>query len=417
MTQVQPSRIHNTAFLLFGILLIAISLRSPITGVGPLLDLIREQLNLSATQAGMLTTLPLLAFALFSPVASTLARKKGLEHALMISLILVLTGITLRSLGTTTTLFIGTVTIGAGIAIANVLLPSLMKRDFPNKVTTITSIYVLMMGVGSALSASLAIPMTHLADTLAISFIPNWAFALGGIVIFPIIAILVWLPQMKNHTPPTADITELDSHSYLWRSAQAWQITLFLAFNSFLMYIFISWLPTILVDKGYSHEQAGVIHGLLQLFTAVPAIVLIPLMSRIQDKRLLSLSLTLLAFIGIIGLIIAPSFAILWAMLFGFGAGGGFIVALALISLRTSDAHQAATLSGMAQFLGYLLAATGPIMMGAIHEQMQSWTLPLIICALSNVFWSIFALLASKSSIILPTKISFNSKSDNCLST
>lgn len=323
----------------------------------------------------------------------------------MLSIILVLTGIIIRSLGSSITLFIGTVFIGGGIAIANVLLPSLMKRDFPNKVATITSAYVLIMGIGSALSASLAIPMTHLAERLTITFIPNWAFALGSIIIFPIIAVLVWLPQLRNHTPTTSDVSELDSHSNLWFSTQAWQISLFLALNSFLMYIFVSWLPTILVDTGYSHEQAGVIHGLLQLFTAVPAIVLLPLMSKIKDKRLLSLSLTIMVFISIIGLILAPSLAVLWAMMFGFGCGGGFILALALISIRTSNAHQAATLSGMAQCIGYLLAATGPTIMGLIHEQMRSWTLPLVICAVINIIWCISSMFATKNELLASLKV------------
>ncbi|MGS0828348.1 MFS transporter [Shewanella sp. 0m-8] len=402
MTLSHPSRVASSAFLLLGVLLISISLRNPITGVGPLLDAIRTDLHLSATQAGMLTTLPLLAFAFFSPVASKLARKRGLEQALMLSLLFILIGLTVRSLGSSSTLFLGTVIIGAGIAFANVLLPSLMKRDFPTKIATMTSMYVLMMGAGSAMSASLAIPLVDMAEQLSISFIPSWAFSLGSLVIFPIIAILVWLPQMRNHTPPSKDTQALDSHSYLWRHVSAWQITLFLALNSFLMYIFISWLPTILVDSGYSHHEAGVIHGMLQLFTAVPALVLIPFMSKLKDKRFLSFGLTFLAFIGIMGLLLKPEFAMVWGMLFGFGAGGGFILALALISLRTASAHQAATLSGMAQFLGYLLAATGPMIIGELHEQTASWQLPLIICAICAVLWGGVAFLAAKDELIQP---------------
>ncbi|GIU08757.1 cyanate transporter [Shewanella sp. c952] len=393
-------RLTGGAFLMLGVLVISLSLRSPITGIGPLLDLIRLELNLSATQAGMLTTLPLLAFAFFSPIASRIGRKQGLEQALMLSLILVTIGLVIRSIGNSVGLFSGTVIIGAGIAIANVLLPSLMKRDFPTKIATMTSIYVLMMGAGSALSASLAIPLADLATRLSISAMPSWAFSLGSLIIIPVIAILIWLPQLRNHTAPSKDSSELDGHSYLWRNTDAWSITLFLALNSFLMYIFISWLPTILVELGYSHHQAGVIHGVLQLFTAVPAIILIPLLAKITDKRLLSFSLTIMAFFGIVGLIYAPSYAMIWGMLFGFGAGGGFIVALALISLRTQTAHQAATLSGMAQFLGYLLAATGPIIMGAIHEHNGSWQQPLALCAIVALVWSIFAVLASKSQLI-----------------
>ncbi|ABV88732.1 MFS transporter [Shewanella pealeana] len=404
MTLSHPSRFASSAFLLLGVLLIAISLRSPITGVGPLLDAIRAELHLSATQAGMLTTLPLLAFAFFSPVASKIGAKRGLEQGLMLSLLFILTGLVVRSLGSTSALFIGTVVIGAGIAFANVLLPSLMKRDFPTRITTMTSMYVLMMGAGSAMSASLAIPLTEMANQLSITVIPSWAFALGALVIFPLIAIIVWLPQMRNHTAPSQDTQAFDSHSYLWRNASAWQITLFLALNSFLMYIFISWLPTILVDSGFSHHEAGVIHGVLQLFTAVPALVLIPFMNKFNDKRLLSLSLTLMALIGIIGLIVKPEFAMIWGMLFGFGAGGGFIVALALISLRTTSAQQAATLSGMAQFLGYLLAATGPMIIGELHELTANWQIPLMLCAFCAVLWSVFSVFAAKDELITPSE-------------
>jgi CP family cyanate transporter-like MFS transporter len=385
-----------------GVLLISLNLRSPITGLGPLLDVIREQLHLSSMQAGMLTTLPLLAFAFFSPIAAILGRKRGLEQSLMLALVLILMGIIVRSLGSVSWLFIGTVIIGAGIAIANVLLPSLLKRDFPTKVTTITAVYVLMMGVGSTFSASFAIPVMNMASELSITFIPNWAFALASIIAFPVIAIMFWLPQLKKHSVPTAEMAEIDNHSYLWRSASAWHITIFLALNSLLMYIFVSWLPVILVDYGYSHQEAGFIHGMLQLATAMPAIILIPLMAKIHDKRALTVSMSLLAFIGIAGLIALPSMAIVWVLFFGVGFGGGFILALAFISLRTQSVHQAAALSGMAQCCGYLLAASGPIAIGALHESSGNWLLPLSICAAINVLWSFFALLAAKQSPITP---------------
>ncbi|WP_051435514.1 MFS transporter [Shewanella fidelis] len=401
MTLKSSSPIASKALLVLGILLIAISLRSPITGVGPLLDAISNELHLSATQAGMLTTLPLLVFAFFSPVASKIGTKRGLEQALMLALLFIVAGLLVRSAGNALGLYVGTTVIAAGIAIANVLLPSLVKRDFPTHIAIVTSIYVLMMGAGSAISAGLAIPLSDLASQFSVSFIPSWAFSLGCLLLFPIIAILLWLPQMSHHNVPTKDTEQVDSHSYLWREASAWHITLFLALNSFLMYIFISWLPTILVDNGYSHHQAGVVHGVLQLFTAVPALVLIPFMSKLKDKRLLSFSLTFMAFIAIIGLIVMPHMAMLWAVLFGFGAGGGFIVALTLISLRTSTAKQAAALSGMAQFSGYLVAATGPMIMGELHEQTASWQLPLMICAICSLFWGGFAWLAAKDEVIL----------------
>ncbi|WP_108652388.1 MFS transporter [Dongshaea marina] len=406
MAILKTSRFNQSVGLLIGIILIAISLRSPITGVGPLLEQIRLQLDLSATQAGWLTTLPLLAFALFSPIATMLGRKRGLEQALMLSLMLLLVGILVRSWGTVSTLFGGTLIIGGGIAISNVLLPGLIKRDFPGKITTITAIYTLTMGVGSFISASMAIPLMQVAESARLTFIPGWAFSLGGILIFPIIGIVIWLPQLKKHTAPARDTPEIESHGYLWRSPIAWQVTLFLGLNSLLMYIFICWLPTILVDSGYSESQAGFIHGLLQLFTALPAFILIPLMARVKDKRAICMMMPLMAFASITGLLLAPSMAILWASIFGFGAGGGFILALALVSLRTTCAHQAAGLSGMAQLVSYLLAAAGPVTMGSLHEQQGSWTLPLILCLGCTLAWFAMSLFASKSSLLTRERVS-----------
>jgi len=399
---------HNTrnivhpALVIISILLIASNLRGPITGIGPILEFISHDLALSATQAGMLTTLPLLAFAIFSPISSGLARKIGLEPSLMLALLAITSGIIMRSAGSTLALYLGTCIIGIGIAIGNVLLPSLLKRDFPNKVATLTAIYVLTMGVGATLSASTTIPMLNLADALNITFIPNWAFALAGTIILPLVTMLIWLPQLRHHTKPAADTPNIDSHSYLWRTTAAWQVSGFLALNSFIMYAFIAWLPSILVSYGYSEHQAGYIHGILQLASAAPAIVLIPLMAKVKNKRTLSLAMTLLAFVGITGLLMMHEHAEIWVTLLGFSCGGGFILGLSFVALRTHNAHQAAALSGMAQCIGYLFAATSPIIFGSLHETTGSWDMPLIITAGMSIIWASFAMQAGRSDVIPP---------------
>lgn len=387
-------KLAHPGLLIVGILLIASNLRGPITGIGPILDFISKDLGLTATQAGMLTTVPLLAFAFFSPISSGLARKIGLESSLMMALIAITVGVLLRSTGTAPMLFLGTSIIGVGIAIGNVLLPSLLKRDFPKQVTTFTAIYVLMMGVGSTISSSSAIPMLNLADSLGITAIPNWAVSLGSVIIFPIIAIAVWSSQLGNRTAPTKDTAQIDSHSYIWKTAAAWQVTVFLGLNSFIMYIFIAWLPTILVDNGYSEHQAGYLHGILQLSTAVPALILIPLMSKMKDKRVLSVLMSALAFVGICGLLMMPALAVVWIIMFGFSCGGGFILGLSFVGIRTHDAHQAAALSGMAQCMGYLLAAAGPICFGLLHEMTGSWNVPLMMCLGVCVAWGVMAMFA-----------------------
>ncbi|PSW60598.1 MFS transporter [Photobacterium kishitanii] len=398
------SKGKSPVLLIAGILLIAATLRGTITGIGPILDFVSQTLNLSATQAGMLTTLPLLAFAIFSPISSGLARKVGLEPSLMLALVLMTIGVIVRSAGSTTMLFLGTCIIGVGIAIGNVLLPSLLKRDFPTQVPTLTAVYVLVMGIGSTISSSVAIPLFYLSDKLHIIAIPNWAFSLAGIIIFPVIAILVWLPQLNRHTRPSADTADIDSHSYLWRSAAAWQVTIFLGINSFIMYIFISWLPSILTHNGYTENQAGYIEGILQFSTAVPALVLIPLMVKMKDKRGISVVMALLTFIGITGLLFTPEHAVIWVVCIGFGCGGGFILGLSLVGIRTHNAQQAAVLSGMAQCMGYLLAATGPIVFGFLHERTGSWHAPLLMVSSFCIILIVLALFAGRSHVIVRTK-------------
>ncbi|BAJ01927.1 transporter, putative [Shewanella violacea DSS12] len=371
-------------------------MRGPITSVSPLLDSIRTALNLTASQAGLLTTMPLLAFAFMSPLSSKLGHALGLERALMTALVFIFIGIMVRTLGSTSALLLGTFVIGAGISIANVLLPSLLKRDFPTKVATLTAVYVLTMGIGSAISSALAVPISNLAEHLSISFMSDWSFALVSVIVFPLVAILFWLPQMTSHTAPTKNTAKLDSHSYVWRSPLAWQLTFFLGLNSFVTYIIIGWLPSMLMDAGYSEVEAGFNAGLLQLATALPAIALIPIMGRLKNQSLLAFGTALIALSGILGLLLLPQFATVWVLVFGFGGGAGFIVGLSCISHRTYHTHQAAALSGMTQCVGYLLAATGPIFIGYVHDTTGSWRLPLILCAVSCVLCSIFGLLAGR---------------------
>ncbi|CAH0533241.1 2-nitroimidazole transporter [Vibrio stylophorae] len=385
------ARIRGRGLVILGILLIASNLRSPIAGMGPVIDWITQDLGLTAAQAGMLTTLPLLAFAFCSPVASVLARRVGLELSLMLALIAILCGVLVRSQGSTPLLFAGTALIGVGIAIGNVLLPSLLKRDFPTHLPTLTALYVLLMGIGSTLVASVAIPLASWAEHMGFTLLPNWGVSLASVLLLVLLAMVVWLPQVRRHSAPTKDTAVLDSHSYLWRTAAAWQVTLFLGINSFVMYILIAWLPSVLIDKGYSEQQAGFLHGLLQLATAIPALALIPLMAKFKDKRWLGGSMAVLTFVGIGGLMLWPQYAVLWILMFGFSCGGGFILGLSFVGIRTHDAQQAAALSGMAQCMGYLLAATGPILFGLLHSVTGSWDASLAMCVLLCLVWGAIA--------------------------
>ena len=231
------------------------------TGVAPLIGMIRAQLGLSSTAAGMLITLPLLAFAGGSLAAAGLARRYGLERTLFGALLLIAAGIVGRSLGSEAALYAGTLVIGAGIALGNVLLPSLVKRDFPQRVAGLTSAYVLTMSVIAGVASAVAIPLAMLSDA-------TWRFSALCLLAVPALGALLWLPQLSRRTRPASVTAHAPHGERLWRSALAWQVTLFLGINSFVFYAMVSWLPAILQDAGYTAERAGSLHGLLQLMSA-----------------------------------------------------------------------------------------------------------------------------------------------------
>jgi CP family cyanate transporter-like MFS transporter len=379
--------------LLLGILLIAASLRAPITAIGPLLHTVSVALHLGATEAGMLTTLPLLAFAAVSPFAALLAREYGLERALFGALAAIIAGIATRSAGATWTLYLGTAVAGSGIAVGNVLLPSLLKRDFPGSITTITAIYALVMGVAAAAGSALVVPIAH-AHGL------GWPFALAVLAVLPVAAGLAWLPQLRMHTAPAPDTARPPHGGPVWHSALAWQVTLYMGLTSFIYYVAIAWLPAMLAQMGYTPERAGSLHGLMQFASGAPGLLLLPLLPRLKDQRALAFVSPLLGAAGLLGLLYAPSFATLWIFLFGAGLGAALILSLSFVSLRASSPSQAATLSAMAQSLGYLMAAVGPALFGAVHDVTGNWSIALSLCAGLCVVMAVIGLGAGRSAQI-----------------
>jgi len=390
MSSVTPTRSRLSSFILvLGVLLIATNLRGPVTGVGPVLDQIIAYFHLSPSQAGMLTTLPLLAFALASPVAANLAKKQGLEISLFIALLLIGIGLSSRLINSIYVLYIGTAVIGVGIAIGNVLLPSLIKRDFPHKVALMTSAYVLAMGIFAGSYSALIIPLAAYQDI-------GWAVALSCYGLMTLLSIVVWIPQLKQHSKPTKDILSSTSNSKIWHHALAWQITLCLGLNSFFTYIIIAWLPNILMDGGYSAEQAGVLHGTFQLATATPGLILIPLLAKLKDQRILAISLAMIGSVCFLGLLYLPSLALIWSIFVGFSSGAIFILGLSYISYRTNHSQQAASLSGMAQCVGYSLAAIGPMLTGMLHAYFENWTTTLWLCATTCLLSGVFGYLGGR---------------------
>lgn len=383
------SKLPRSAWLVLGILLFATTLRGPFTAVGPLLESLRPVFGLSTSEAGLLITLPLLSFFVVSPFAPLLARKIGLERALFVALLIMCGAIVLRSSGSLWGLYAGTSILGAGIAVGNTLLPSLLKRDFPTQITTLTAVYAITMGVASAAGSAVVVP---LAQSL------NWQWSLGVFLVLPLLSALIWLPQLKAvRAQPATATTKQTTKRSVWSMGLAWQVSLFFGTTSLTYYSVATWLPAMLVDLGYSQAQAGSLHGLMQLATAFPGLVLVPWVKRSKDQRGIAISMASLSLLSLLGLVLFPVAATVWVAVFGFGVTGTFILGLSFIGMRAATTAQAAALSGMAQCIGYLLAATGPIILGALHDSIGNWQVPLYVCMALCVLQAVLGMGAGRA--------------------
>ncbi len=359
--------------ILLGIIFITVNLRAPLTSVGPLVELIRNDLHISNTLAGMITTLPLLAFAFFSPFVPKLGQRFGVERILFISIIFLTLGIILRSFSGIANLYIGTAVLGLAIAVCNVLLPGLIKREYSERIGLMTGVYAICMNLFGAIASGISVPVA-----VGLGF--EWQGALGIWGILSFLAILFWIPQLKRGSIKKTTIHHQARNQgvNLWRSPLAWQVTLFMGLQSTLFYVLVAWLPEILKSKGIGFDQSGLFVSIMQL-TVLPVTFIAPILAgRMLNQRLLVTIASLCFFAGNVGLLYGSlHFIVLWIILLGVGTGFTFGLAMIFFSLRTDTPGQAAELSGMAQSVGYLLAAMGPMLFGYLHDLTDSWQIPL----------------------------------------
>ena len=387
--------------LIIGILFIGLTLRSPLTSVGPIIGPIRDDLGISNLLAGFLTTIPLLAFAVISPFAPRLARRFGLEITLFGSLILVTAGILLRSLGSVLFLLTGTFLIGVAIAFANVLLPSLLKLSFPLHIGLMTGIYTMSMNVSATTASGVAVPIAN-----GTRF--GWQGALGIWAVLGFVALLVWLPQLKHkrllHAGMSSSTSvKTEKTTPLLRSPIAWSVTFFMGLQSLLFYTTAAWLPEVLLADGLSPSQAGWMLSLLQLFQ-LPMTFIIPIIAdKMKDQRPIVVGVALLYLIGYGGILAgATSLTVLWMIMIGIAGGASFGLAMMFFTLRTRTPYEVAGLSGMAQSIGYSFAALGPVLFGSLHDFTDNWTAPMLIFIIATLLLLISGMKAGKSGFIRP---------------
>ncbi|MEK3722972.1 CynX/NimT family MFS transporter [Paenibacillus sp. FSL H8-0034] len=396
----QPHTLHAQAasastgwLLLLGIILIAANLRAPITSVGPLIGTIRHDLGLSNTLAGMITTLPLIAFALLSPLAPRLARRFGMSPVLLGSLILLVIGIVVRSASNIGLLLLGTVLLGLAISICNVLMPSLIKEKYPLQIGVMIGVYAVAMNLSGAIASGISVPIaTHTGL--------GWKGALGLWGVLAVIAILIWIPQLGRQQHKALVTKSSEKRTNVWKSSLAWQVTIYMGLQSMLFYVVISWLPDILKSQGLSSDSAGWVLSLMQI-ALLPLTFIVPILAgRMKNQIALTVATALCFFIGIGGLLSGNHLVLLWSILIGIGAGCSFSLAMTFFGLRTANAHDAAELSGMAQSVGYLLAALGPTLFGYLHDVTNGWYVPLILLLVITFLLLIFGIAASRNRVI-----------------
>jgi MFS transporter, CP family, cyanate transporter len=351
--------------LVFALFLVGINLRPAISSVAAILEAIRAANGMSSTLAGVLTTLPVLCFGVFAPLAPRLTSRFIPEHVVLYGLLLLALGIGGRVFGGIPGLFAGTALVGASIGVVMVLLPGIIKRDFPHRLGLMTGLYTMALCLGAALAAGATVPIQHAARN-------DWRYALAFWALPALLAAWIWWPQLRHPARHGRD----GSHVVrgLYSSALAWQVTLFMGLQSSLAYCVFGWLPTILIDRGMSPLDAGLVLSLsiaLQLLTALGG----PwLATRGKDQRSAIVIMLGMTMIGLFGSLYAPLGSVWWwAALLGLGQGGTFSTALTLIVLRAPGVQVTAALSGMAQGIGYALAALGPLAVGLLHDASHGW--------------------------------------------
>ncbi|WP_433830686.1 MFS transporter [Actinoplanes sp. CA-015351] len=363
------------------VFLVALCLRPAITAVGPLLPQISADEQLGEAAQGLLGALPLLAFALVSPQVHRLARRLGTERAVLAALLVLAAGGVVRAYTGSVGLWAGTVVIGCAIAVGNVLVPAMVKRDYAGNVSRATGIYTAFITLAAATASALAVPIAGLAD---------WRLALSIWSLLALVVAVIWLPRTRSsatqaETQASAasagNAARTEGAVSVWRQPHAWLIMAFMGLQSTTFYVLVTWLPTIEIDGGISERTAG-LHLFLFQGMGILGGLAIPFLLRDPGRRSAgAVVASLPVLLAIFGLLAAPALAVVWAGIAGLGQGAALVTALTLISLGGRDHAETTRLSGMAQSLGYLLAASGPFLAGLLAEQTGGWTASLILVA------------------------------------
>ena len=393
------NKVNNNWGVILAIVFIASTLRAPLTSVGPVVDVIKQVMEINNSVAGILTTIPLIIFAIVSPFVSKVTARLTMSRTILYSTMLLIVALYLRIAGDFTLFLIGTLILGIAIAFGNVVLPSYVKWYFPMQIGLATGIYSGTMNFTAGLGGGLSFPLseiTPLGFRLSLSF---W-------ILFAVIAIILWIPKARKgvkleKATAIADQQDRPKKVAITKSKLAWMVALTMGFQSMVFYTVVAWVPSILVDRGLDPSTAGYLLMLNQ-FSQVPMTFTFPIIaSKLKDQRILVVIITVLFLVGfslfftqslvllIIGIIIA-----------GLAMGACFSLCMTFFSIRARTSDGSISLSGFGQSVGYLIAAVGPFLIGYLHDATESWDSGIIALIVMSALFFIFGYPAAKNRVV-----------------
>lgn len=424
MDAVTPRR--SAPLLVLALLVVAANLRTAIASVGPVLGEMTSELGLNGTEAGLLTTLPVICFAAVSPLAAWAAGRFGLDRTLVAALVLAAVAIAVRPAAGTVLLLVASAAIGAAITVGNVLVPVAIKRDLPDQVSRYTSYYTAALIAGAALAAGLTAPL---------SAVSSWHWGLAVWAVPSLLAAILWPLGQRAHAragdavpvgavgaalagrpaaatragiadPAATDGDDVrapapERRTSVWRHPTAWAVAILLGAQSSTYFALTAWLVDLLnAESGLSVPTAGLVLAVYQLLGIAGSLAVPPLAARAADQRTLSIAIGVLWVVPFVGLALLPGWWPAWALAAGLAQGAGLALALALIGLRSADAATARSLSGMSQTVGYCIGAAGPVLMGALFEVTGGWDAALLAMVPVALLMSMAGLWAGRDVVI-----------------
>ena len=374
--------------MLVAIMLLAYNLRPAATQIGPVMPDLQADLGITPVAAGLLTSLPTICFAVFGLVAPTLANRFGLHRTILMALVALVVGSLARSFVDTDWAFIAMSTLAlAGLAMGNVLVPSVIRQHFRSRIGLVTALYSLVLSIGVSVGGALIVPLAQATG--------GWRPAFVVMVSTAVVALVPWIFALRHDQGhhATARRTSGIPLTKVGRTRLGWAIAVFFGMQSGQAYALFGWLPSIYMGAGISQQDAGWLLGLMTL-AGVPLAFLWPVYMSHNPRPLgLQIVISTSGLLGYLGLLLAPAtLPWLWALLIAVGTSS-FPLILAMFGMKARTGAGTVALSGFGQGLGYSMALLGPLMMGVLYDATDGWTAPVLLLLVMSTIMTVGGLI------------------------